>query len=294
MKIHPTAIVSPEASIAPDVEIGPFCVIEPGVTIGAGCVLAPHVVLKRGVTLGEFNEICEGTVLGGRPQHIHSTDVYGKVLIGNGNIIREHSTVHCAMSPDHVTCIGDENFLMVNAHVAHDCVVGNHVIITNNVMLGGFVRVEDHANISGGVAVHQFCRIGMFAMVGGLSHIVQDVLPFVNVDGGSSLVVGINRIGLTRAGISNEEIHQIRLAYKTIYEEPRPRLEMIQVLREQFPTGLAAHYADFLEDCKRGYIKNRLASSKSLKLVRPDENSSEAAEQQTTVTSENSVIRVTG
>lgn len=295
MKIHPTAIVSPEARIASDVEIGPFSVVESGVVIESGCSLASRVTVKSGVYLGENNTVCEGVVLGGKPQHIHLSEECGGVKIGRNNIIRENSTVHCAMYPEKYTLVGDNNFLMVNAHVAHDCVVGNHVILTNNAMLGGHVRVEDRANVSGGVAVHQFCRIGMFAMVGGLSHIVQDVPPFVTVDGGTSLVVGINSIGLRRAGISNDEIRSIREAYRVLYEELRPLSEVVKTLRQRFTTGLASHYAEFLIGSKRGFIQDRRNSGKSLKLVRPEESEKNEIPISTVASSEGTVpIRVTG
>ncbi|MGN1273708.1 MAG: acyl-ACP--UDP-N-acetylglucosamine O-acyltransferase [Thermoguttaceae bacterium] len=271
MKAHPTAIISDEARIADDVEIGPFCVIESGVTIGPGCVLLPRVSVKKGVTLGENNTLHEGVVLGGKPQHICSHGEYGGVIIGNGNIFRENCTVHCAMYPEKNTILGDENFLMVNAHVAHDCVIGNHVIITNNAMLGGHVHVGDRANISGGVAIHQFCQIGMFAMVGGNSHIVQDVLPFVNVDGGTSLVVGVNLIGLRRAGVPNAEIKRIREAYRLLYEEKRPMQENIALMTKRFSEGMAAEYAEFLKASKRGFLPERRTSGKALKLVRVEE-----------------------
>lgn len=295
MKIHPTAIVSPEARIASDVEIGPFSVVEPGVEIESGCSLASRVTVKSGVHLGENNTVCEGTVLGGKPQHIRLSEECGGVRIGKNNIIRENCTIHCAMYPEKYTLVGDNNFLMVNAHVAHDCIVGNHVILTNNVMLGGHVRVEDRANVSGGVAVHQFCRIGMFAMVGGLSHIVQDVPPFVTVDGGTSLVVGINSIGLRRAGVPNEEIRMIREAYRVLYEELRPLSDVVQALRDRFPSGLASHYAEFLLGSKRGFIQDRRNSGKSLKLVRPEESEKNDVPVPAVVAQENRVpIRVTG
>ena len=252
-------------------EIGPFCIIEPGVTIGSGCILMPRVSVKKGVTLGENNVLYEGVVLGGKPQHICLQGDYGGVIIGNGNTFRENCTVHCAMYPEKNTILGDENFLMVNAHVAHDCVIGNHVIITNNAMLGGHVHVGDRANISGGVAIHQFCQIGMYAMVGGNSHIVQDVLPFVNVDGGTSLVVGVNLIGLRRAGIPNSEIKRIREAYRLLYEEKRPMKENIALMSERFPDGLAAEYAEFLKKSQRGFLADRRTSGKALKLVRVEE-----------------------
>lgn len=271
MKIHPTAIVSDEAKIADDVEIGPFCIIESDVTIGAGCVLMAHVSVKKGVTLGENNTIHEGVVLGGKPQHICLDGEYGGVLIGNGNTFRENCTVHCAMYPEKNTIIGDDNFLMVNAHVAHDCVVGSHVIITNNAMLAGHVRVDDRAYISGGVAIHQYCQVGTFAMVGGNALVVQDVPPFVNVDGVSSLVVGVNRIGLRRAGIPSQEINRIYEAYHVLYEEKRTLRECADVLRERFPEGMASKFADFVAASRRGFIPERRTPSKPLKLVRVEE-----------------------
>ncbi len=292
VKTHPTAIVSEDAKIASDVEIGPFCIVESGVTIGAGCVLMPRVSIKKGVTLGEKNLIHEGAVLGGKPQHLCSHGEYGGVLIGNGNTFRENCTVHCAMYPENYTLIGDNNFLMVNAHVAHDCVLGSHIIITNNAMLGGFVHIGDRANISGGVAIHQFCHIGMFAMVGGNSHIVQDVPPFVNVDGGSSLVVGVNLIGLRRAGISNAEIKQIREAYRLLYEEKRTKQENESLLRARFPEGLASTYADFVAESQRGFISERRASSKALKLVRVEEAEKTAEPEGVAAVSEDSVQNV--
>ena len=270
VNIHPTAIISEDARIASDVEIGPFCIVESGVTIGAGCRLAARVIIKKGVTLGTNNLICEGTILGGMPQHICSSGECGGVIIGNNNVLRENCTVHCAMYPEKNTVVGNDNFMMVNSHVAHDCVVGNHVILTNNCMLAGHVHVEDRANVSGGVAIHQYCQIGAYAMVGGLSHIVQDVPPYVNVDGGSSLVVGVNLIGLRRAGVSNAEIRSIREAYHFLYEEKRSINELVTLMRERFPEGMAAHYADFFANSKRGYISERRSAGKALKLVRAD------------------------
>lgn len=294
VKIHPTAIISNEAQIAADVEIGPFCIIESGVVVGAGCVLMPHVSLKKGVVLGENNTIHEGTVLGGKPQHICSHGEYGGVVIGNGNTFRENCTVHCAMYPEKNTIIGDNNFLMVNSHIAHDCVIGNNVIITNNAMLGGHVHVGDRANISGGVAVHQFCQIGTFAMVGGNAHIVQDVPPFVNIDGGTSLVVGVNLIGLRRAGISNAEIKQIREAYHLLYDEKRTLKESEALIRERFPVGLAATYADFLASSQRGFVAERRASGRALKLVRVEENEKATETKVASVSSETPAIRAIG
>ncbi len=271
MKIHPTAIVSEEAKIASDVEIGPFSIVEPGVTIEAGCRIAARASIKTGVIVGENNTVCEGVVLGGMPQHIHISGDVGGVIIGSGNMLRENVTVHRAMYPDKATRIGDNNLLMVNAHIAHDCVVGNHTIITNNAMLAGHVLVEDRAYVSGGVAVHQFCRIGQYAMVGGMSLVLQDVPPYVRVDGDTSMVVGLNNVGMIRAGVPNTEIRKIHQAYNVLYAGIRPWNVIMEELRTKFPEGMAAHFANFLEDSKRGFIRDRRTSGKSLKLKRPDE-----------------------
>ena len=278
VKIHPSAIISEEAQVASDVEIGPFCIVEPGVVIGAGCRLHPRVSIKTGVRMGENNHIYEGAVLGGIPQHTQLSGEIGGVIIGSGNTFRENATVHCAMYPDKFTRVGDNNFLMVNSHIAHDCVVGNYTIMANNVMLAGHVHVEDRAFLSGGVAVHQFCRVGMYAMLGGTAVAVQDVPPFVTVDGGTSMVVGLNSIGLRRAAVPSAEIRKIREAYDVLYSSVRPWEKILFELRERFPDGMAAHFAEFLSDSTRGFLQERRKSGKSLKLVRPDEAVREVAE----------------
>ena len=182
MSIHPTAIVSPSAQIGPDVQIGPFCIVEPDAAIGSGCVLESHVVVKQRTTLGADNHLFDGVILGGLPQHVHVPDQPGQVVIGSGNTIRENVTVHRALVSDHTTVVGDHCLLMVGVHVAHDCHLGNHVIMANNSMLAGHVHVDDRAYISGAAGVHQFCRVGTFAMVGGQAHLVQDVPPYVTVE----------------------------------------------------------------------------------------------------------------
>ena len=192
-RIHPFALVSPQAEIGEHVTIGPFSVIEPGAVIGDGCTLAGRVTIKAGTVLGPENEVLEGAVLGGKPQHLRAGDQTGIVVIGRGNVIRENVTIHRGLKPGAETRVGDQNLIMVNAHIAHDCVLGNQVIIVNNVLLAGHVTVGDRAYLSGAAAVHQFCRIGSLAMVGGQSHISQDVPPFVTVDGQSTTIVGLRK-----------------------------------------------------------------------------------------------------
>jgi UDP-N-acetylglucosamine acyltransferase len=257
VSIHPLALVSPRAEIGAGVEIGPFCIVEPQVSIGAGCILEGRVTVRDGTTLGAGNHVCEGAVLGGMPQHIHMPESPGRVIIGEGNVFRENVTVHRAMKADAATIIGDHNFVMCNTHIAHDCRVGNHCILTANVLLAGHVTVSDRANLSGAAAVHQFCRVGPLAMVGGQAHITRDVPPFVTVDGLSSFVVGLNQVGLRRAGYDQQTVAQLKAAYRVIYRSGLPWREILERLRTEFDAGLAAAYYPFLVETTRGIIGER-------------------------------------
>lgn len=257
MRFHPLAIVNPAARIDRDVEIGPFCVVEADVVIGEGCRLETGAIVKNGVTLGRKNHLFEGAVIGGPPQHLQMPERSGRVVIGSGNTIRENVTIHRAMREEDATLLGDDNLLMVNAHVAHDCRIGDQTIFANNVLLAGHVCVADRVYFSGAVAVHQFCRIGTMAMVGGQAHIVQDVPPFVTVDGVSSCVVGLNRIGLRRAGYQREEIKQLKAAYQVIFRAGLTWNEILARLEQEHNQGAAAGFLEFLADTSRGLVKER-------------------------------------
>jgi len=273
--ISPLAVVSSEAHIGNDVEIGPFCVIEPEVTIGNGCKLASHTVIKSGVTIGENNQFGEGSVIGGTPQHVSAPPPFGRVRIGNGNVFREHTTVHRSLKASGTTDIGNENYLMVNAHVAHDCVVGNNNILVNNVMLGGHVVVANRVTLGGGAAVHQNCRVGSLAMIGGQAHVVQDIPPFMMVDGLTSRIVGLNLIGLRRNGRTSEDIKTLKSAYFTLYRSGLTWQETLQILQESYSTGPAAELTQFLLSTKRGIVRDRAAYRSPLRVVEPDETGGE-------------------
>ncbi|MGL6193283.1 MAG: acyl-ACP--UDP-N-acetylglucosamine O-acyltransferase, partial [Thermoguttaceae bacterium] len=245
MRIHPSSVISSRAKIGRDVEIGPFCVIEDNVSIGDGCRIEARVTVKSGTYLGENNQVSDGAVLGGAPQHIAAHDVCGQLVIGNGNIFRENCTVHRAMKESEATVIGNDNMLMVNTHVAHDCRLGDNIILANNAMLAGHVSVSNRANISGAVGVHQFCRIGTLAMLGGQAHIIQDVPPFMTVDGLSSRIVGLNLIGLRRAGLAAEDIKQLKAAYRILYRSQKPWREILTSLEESFQKGPALQLVQF-------------------------------------------------
>jgi UDP-N-acetylglucosamine acyltransferase len=250
-------MVHPGAYLGRDVQIGPFCVIEDDVVLADGCVLESNVTIKSGTTLGPNNHIFEGAVIGGLPQHVDIPEVPGRVTIGSGNTIRENATIHRALKENDETSVGDNCMLMINVHVAHDCRVGNHVIAANNTMLAGHVTVGDRANLSGAVAVHQYCRIGSLAMVGGQAHIIKDVPPFVTVDGLSSLVVGLNRIGLRRAGFSAENLQTLKEAYRILYRRGFSWREILRMLEETFTEGPALELSRFLATTTRGITNER-------------------------------------
>lgn len=269
MNIHPLSVVDPQARIGHNVEIGPFCVIESDVVIGDDCRLASHVVIRDGTTLGPGNTVGEGTVLGGLPQHLAAPECPGRVVIGAGNTLRENVTIHRALKPDQSTTIGDNNLLMVNAHIAHDCQVGSRTIIANNTMLAGHIEVADRAYISGAVGIHQFCRVGSLAMVGAQAHVSQDIPPYVTVDGHSSCVVGLNQIGLRRAGYSRDDVRRLKEAYRVIYRRGLRWQEVLDCLQAEFCDGPAALFYEFLSTTTRGILSSRhLPSGATLKLRR--------------------------
>ncbi len=268
--IHPTAIVDPRADIAADVSIGPFCIVESDVVIGGGCRLAGYAVLKAGTVLGVDNSVSEGAVLGGRPQHLRAGDRVGRLRIGDHNSIREHVTIHSGLGVDDWTVVGDHNLLMVNAHVAHDCQIGNNVVLTNNVMIAGHVSIGDRAYVSGAAGIHQFCRIGTLAMVGGQAHLNRDVPPFVTVDGLSSHVVGLNTIGLRRNGYREADLTQLKAAYRTVYRRGLAWSEVLETLRQEFTTGPAAVFYEFLSQARRGIMQERQGAGRMHLRLFPD------------------------
>jgi UDP-N-acetylglucosamine acyltransferase len=217
------------------------------------------------------NYVAEGAILGGLPQHQRAIGAPGRLVIGHQNTIREHVTIHRGLTSHDETRLGDENLLMVNAHVAHDCHVGNHVILANNVMLAGHVTVGNRAYVSGAVAVHQYCRIGEYAMVGGQAHIVKDVPPFVTVDGLSSRIVGLNVVGLRRAGFTTEDLVELKAAYRIAFRSGLRWDEMLTRLAAEHPSGHAAQLHRFMAGTSRGCIPERsMPRLASLRLHQPD------------------------
>ena len=217
--IHPSSVVDPKAELADDVEIGPFCTVGPNVKIGAGTRLISHVVVDGYTTMGERNLVYPFAALGCLAQHKRSNAPDAVLVIGNDNTFREHVTAHVGSDVDHkITTIGNRNLFLVASHIAHDCVLGDDIVMSNNVMLAGHVHVESKATIGGGAGVLQFTRIGEGAMIGGLAGVTQDVIPYGLVfPGNRAALVGINQIGLKRAGVPQEQIDVLRKAYRVLF-----------------------------------------------------------------------------
>ncbi len=254
MNVHPTAVVSPDARLAAGVEVGPYAVVESDTTVGEGTEIRAHAVVKRHTRLGAHNVVHEGAILGGEPQDVGFEDAATSLVIGDANRIREGVTIHRAAKPDEATRVGSECYLMAGAHVGHDCRLGDGVLLANNVALAGHVTIEDRAFLSGGVVVHQFCRIGRLAMLGGNSKVVQDCLPFVITDGVPARARGLNVVGLRRAGIAADDRRALREAYRLLLRSALPleeALGRIAALRNPLVDELAT----FARASKRGFTR---------------------------------------
>jgi UDP-N-acetylglucosamine acyltransferase len=252
--IHPTALIDATARLAPDVTVGAHAIIEAGVVIGPGSTIAAHAIIKKNTVLGKNVQVDHFTVLGGNPQDLSfKSDIKSNVQIGDGTILREHVTVHRATQPGLATIVGQNNLLMAGSHVAHDCVLGNHVILANGCMLGGHVQVGDHAFISGGVAVHQFCRVGTGSMTSGNAVITEDVPPHALAHSRNQ-VSGLNLVGMRRRGLSTAEITELKKAFHAVYAPNGNCLSFAQAALESgtFTTTVAQEFLNFFLGGKRG------------------------------------------
>lgn len=219
-RIHHTAIINPNSSIASDVEIGPYCIIGNKVKIDNGTILKNHVVIDGDTTIGKNNLIFPFASIGLEPQDLKFENEQSKLIIGDNNKIREHVTIHLGTKGGAMlTKIGNNCLLMVGSHIAHDCVVGNNVILANNATLAGHVEVGDNAVIGGLSAIHQFVRIGKGAMIGGMSGVESDVIPYGLVMGERAFLAGLNIVGMKRNNISRDEIHALRSFFKEVFSK---------------------------------------------------------------------------
>ncbi|HVI71451.1 MAG TPA: acyl-ACP--UDP-N-acetylglucosamine O-acyltransferase [Pyrinomonadaceae bacterium] len=236
MPIHPTAIIEDNVEIGPDCEIGAYAVV------------------KRFTKLGARNRIFEHAVVGGEPQDVKFRGEESYLEIGDDNQIREFCTLHRASGEGQTTRIGSRNFFMVGVHVAHNCQIGDDNIFANEVALAGHIGIEDHVFISNNVGAHQFVRMGRYAMVGGKSKIVQDVLPFFITDGNPARVRGVNSVGLRRAGFSEEATRALKDAYRKLFRSAMPLQDALREL-EQVDDENVSHLLKFIRSSTRGFIR---------------------------------------
>jgi UDP-N-acetylglucosamine acyltransferase len=250
--VHPSAIIHPGAVLGAGVEIGPWALVGAQVTIGDGCRIGPRVTLEH-VTLGTNVRVGEGTLLGGDPQDTKFAGEPTRVEVGSDTVIREYSTVNRATMATGVTRVGRGCFLMTYVHIAHDCHVGDHVVIANGTQLAGHVTVQDHAIISGLNGIHQFVTIGEFSFIGGGSRVNQDVPPFTKAVGSPIELYGLNTIGLQRAGFSVESMAALKRAYRIVFNSDLSLGRATARAREEVPMlPEVERFLSFVESAGRG------------------------------------------
>ena len=257
MKIHPTAVIAPEAEFQEGVEIGPYSIIGPRVRIGKNTVVGPHVVIEGTTEIGENCRIFQFSAIGAPPQDLKFEGEECKVIIGNNNTIREFVTIHSSTSADiGMTYIGHNNLIMAYCHVAHNCKLGNNIVMANAANLAGHIHVEDYAIIGGLSGIHQFTRVGCHAFVGGASAVVQDVPPYVTVSGNRAKPYGLNLVGLKRRGFTEESIRALKKAYKIVYRSSLLLSDALGKIRDEVETLPEVDYfVEFIENATRGICR---------------------------------------
>lgn len=254
--IHPTALIDPKAQLGGGCVVGPYCIIGPGVKLGEGSRLHSHVVLDGLTTIGARCEFYPFACIGLKTQDLKWKGGNCHLEIGSDNVFREHVTVHTATSDSGMTHIGSHGHFLAYSHIAHDCVVGNHVIFSNNGTLAGHVTVEDHAIVGGLAAVHQFCRIGRMSIIGGCAKVVQDIPPYMIADGNPAETRGVNKVGLERNGVSEEVQRALREAYKIVFRSGLTVTNALDRVRLEVPPSREIEqFIDFCRQSERGIAR---------------------------------------
>lgn len=267
MPVDPSASIAPTARIHSLANIGPrtvvrdYCVIEEDVTIGADCLLEPYVFVKRWTTLGDGNQISAGTALGTDPLDKNFTGERSYLLIGHRNRIREHYTISRGTQPESTTVIGDGNYIMTSGHIAHNSVLGNGITVASCALVAGHVTIEDQAFISGGVVIHQFSRIGRLAMIGGNVRVNQDAPPYFLYGRFDIEPIGLNRVGLRRAGLSRDDQAAIKQAYRLLYRSGLGLAQALERIEAELDNAHARHIAAFVRQSKRGICRPKRDSA---------------------------------
>jgi UDP-N-acetylglucosamine acyltransferase len=255
--IHPTAIVHKWAVIGEDVSIGPYSIIGEGVKIGSRTKIGPHVVIYGPTQIGEDCNFFQFSAIGGLPQDLKFKGEETNIRIGDRNTFREFVTIHRASSHGTgETVIGNDNYLMAYVHIAHDCILGNHIIMANGATLGGHIEIQDYAIVGGLSAIHQFTRVGSYAMVGGCSAVVQDLPPYMTAVGNRAKLYGLNLVGLRRHGFSEETIKILKKAYRILFRSKLTLKEASEKVREEIKGSSEVDYLlDFIEKSERGICR---------------------------------------
>jgi len=256
--IHPTALVDPKAEIGENVDVGPYSVIEKGVSMGEGTKIGSHVIVREGTHIGKRCQIFQFASIGEAPQTVAYRGEPTLLLMGDHNIIREYVTLHRgSVKGGGKTVLGNENFIMAYSHIAHDCQVGNHVVMANGATLGGHILIEDHAIIGGLAAIHQFCRIGTHAILSGLTGVSQDVPPYMMAAGDRAKLYGLNSIGLKRHQFSEQEIRALKKAYRIIFRSGLTLEKAMKAVEEDdiFQIPQVQHLLQFIQHSKRGICR---------------------------------------
>lgn len=252
--IHPTAVVDSAAQLGADVEIGPLCYVGPGVRLGDRTRLHHHASVEGNTWLGEACEVFPYACIGGKTQDLKFKGGNPGVRIGARNVFREYFTVHAATAPEGFTTLGDDNTFLAYGHIAHDCVFGSHIVMSNAVSIAGHVTIEDHVVVGGVAGVHQFCRIGAYAMVSAYAKVVQDVAPFFIADGQPALIRAINKIGLERKGFTPEQLERVKAVHRILFRDGLNRSQALEKLAadERASTPEFARILAFAQTSERG------------------------------------------
>ena len=255
-QIHPSAVIDSKAEIGEDVQIGPFAVIEADVKIGDGCEIHPHAVIASGTTIGSKSRIFSGAVIGTIPQDLKFDNEKTFVSIGENTTIREYATVNRGTNHSWTTRVGDNCLLMAYSHTAHDCQIGNNVVIANAVNMAGHVVIEDHVGVGGMCAIHQFVHIGGHSFIGGMSAIKKDVPPYILAMGDPLTYGGLNSVGLSRRGFTPEVLSLLKKAYKVLYRQNLTIDQAVEKIEQEFEmVPELSRLLDFLKGSERGIIR---------------------------------------
>jgi UDP-N-acetylglucosamine acyltransferase len=254
--IHPSAVIHPKAKLGADCEIGPYCVIGEHVALGEKCRLHSHVVIDGHTKLGKRNEIFPFASIGLKTQDLKWKGGVTRTEIGDGNTFREYVTINSATGDGEVTRVGSHNHILAYCHIAHNCTLADKIIMSNVATLAGHVIVEDHAVIGGLAAIHQFCRIGKMAIIGGCSKVVQDVPPFMLADGNPAETRTVNKVGMERNGVSDEAQKALKLAYKVLFRAQLTIPNALAKIEKKLPSlPEIEHLVQFIRASERGISK---------------------------------------